>query len=211
MDWLGTFFASIDCHRMRVVFRFPGHPEFKFASGDRSTGPVEYRAWPREAILALHQGEQILHEVARENVDVFDDVTGLPPDRILEFEITLMPGAQPISRTPYQMTPTELKELKSELDEPLEKVFIKPSVSPWGAPVLLAKKDGSRRLCIDYRELNKFTMKNRCPLPHIDDIFDQLEGACIFSKLDLKSGYHQLKVREADIHKAAFRKKYGHL
>ena len=92
MDWLGTFFASIDCRRRRVVFRFPGHPEFEFASGDRSTGPVEYRAWPREAILALHQGEQILPEVAREFVEVFADVTGLPPDRVLEFEITLMPG-----------------------------------------------------------------------------------------------------------------------
>ena len=109
------------------------------------------------------------------------------------------------------MAPTELKELKSQLDELLEKGFIRPSVSPWGAPVLLAKKkDGSRRLCIDYRELNKVTVKNMCPLPRIDDIFDQLEGACIFSKLDLRSGYHQVKVREADIHKTTFRMKYGH-
>ena len=99
MNWLGTFFASIDCRRRRVVFRFPGHPEFEFASGDRSTGTVEYIAWPREVVLALHQGKPPLPEVAREFDEVFADVTGLPPDRVLEFEITLMPGAQPISRT----------------------------------------------------------------------------------------------------------------
>ena len=135
----------------------------------------------REAILALHQGESSLPEVAREFGEFFADITGLPPDRVLEFEITLLPGAQPISRAPYQMAPTELKELKSQLNELLERCFIRPSISPWGAPVLLAKKkDGTRRLCIDYRELNKVTVKNICPLPRIDDIFDQLEGACVF-------------------------------
>ena len=117
MDWLGNFFATIDCRRRRVVFRIPDHPEFEFASGDRSIGPVEFRAWPREAILALHQGESSLPEVAREFGEVFADITGLPPDRVLEFEITLMLGAQPISREPYQMALTELRELKSQLDE----------------------------------------------------------------------------------------------
>ena len=108
---------------------------------------MEYIAWPREAILALHHGEQLLPEIVRDYGEVFADVTGLPPDRELEFEITLMPGAQPISKSPYQMAPTELKELKSQLDELLEKGFIRRSVSPWGAPVLLAKKkDGSRRI-----------------------------------------------------------------
>ena len=102
-------------------------------------------------------------------------------------------------------------ELKKQLDELLEKGFIRPSSSPWGAPVLFVKKkDGSMRMCIDYRELNKVTIKNRYPLPRIDDFFDQLQGARYFSKIDLRSGYHQLKVQEEDVPKTAFRTRYGH-
>ncbi|KAL7003706.1 hypothetical protein U1Q18_052414 [Sarracenia purpurea var. burkii] len=109
------------------------------------------------------------------------------------------------------MAPAELKELKVQLQELLDKGFIRPSVSPWGAPVLFVKKkDGTMRLCIDYRELNKITIKNRYPLPRIDDLFDQLQGAQIFSKIDLRSGYHQLKVKKEDIEKTAFRTRYGH-
>ncbi|GKC24406.1 putative nucleotidyltransferase, ribonuclease H, partial [Tanacetum coccineum] len=104
-----------------------------------------------------------------------------------------------------------LKELKDQLQELLERGFIRPSVSPWGAPVLFVKKkDGSMRLCIDYRELNKITIRNRYPLPRIDDLFDQLQGAKHFSKIDLRSGYHQLRVKEQDISKTAFRTRYGH-
>ncbi|GKC95495.1 putative reverse transcriptase domain-containing protein, partial [Tanacetum coccineum] len=107
--------------------------------------------------------------------------------------------------------PIELKELKDQLQELLERGFIRPSVSPWGAPVLFVKKkDGSMRLCIDYRELNKITIRNRYPLPRIDDLFDQLQGAKHFSKIDLRSGYHQLRVKEQDISKTAFRTRYGH-
>ncbi|KAL4011168.1 hypothetical protein IC575_028217 [Cucumis melo] len=109
------------------------------------------------------------------------------------------------------MAPAELKELKVQLQELLDKGFIRPSVSPWGAPVLFVKKkDGSMRLCIDYRELNKVTVKNRYPLPRIDDLFDQLQGATVFSKIDLRSGYHQLRIKDEDVPKTAFRSRYGH-
>ncbi|KAA0060847.1 pol protein [Cucumis melo var. makuwa] len=109
------------------------------------------------------------------------------------------------------MAPAELKELKVQLQELLDKGFIRPSVSPWGAPVLFVKKkDGSMRVCIDYRELNKVTVKNRYPLPRIDDLFDQLQGATVFSKIDLRSGYHQLRIKDEDVPKTAFRSRYGH-
>jgi len=105
----------------------------------------------------------------------------------------------------------ELGELKKQLEELIEKQFIRPSVSPWGAPVLLVKKkDGSRRLCVDYRQLNKVTIKNRYPLPSIDDLMDQLVGAEVFSKIDLRLGYHQIRVKAEDISKTAFQMRYGH-
>ncbi|GJS20235.1 putative reverse transcriptase domain-containing protein [Tanacetum coccineum] len=150
--------------------------------------------------------------VVREFADVFpDELPGLPPAREIEFGIELTPGAEPISKAPYRMAPVELKELKEQLQEMLENGFVRPSVSPWGAPVLFVKKkDGSMRLCIDYRELNRITIRNRYPLPRIDDLFDQLQGAKYFSKIDLRSGYHQLRVREQDISKTAFRTRYGH-
>ena len=144
--------------------------------------------------------------------DVFpDELPGLPPDREIEFAIDLAPGTEPVSKAPYRMAPVEMKELATQLQELLEKGVIRPSVSPWGAPVLFVKKkDGSMRLCIDYRELNKLTIKNKYPLPRIDDLFDQLKGAVYFSKIDLRSGYHQLKIKPEDIPKTAFRTRYGH-
>ena len=127
------------------------------------------------------------------------------------FGINLVYEAVHISKPPYQMAPAELKELKDQLQELLDKKFIQPSTSPCGAPVLFVKKkDESVRLCIDYRELNKITVKNKYPLPRIDDLFDQLEGAKVFSKIDLRSGYHQLKIKEGDIPKSAFRTRYKH-
>ncbi|XP_075520565.1 uncharacterized protein LOC142553909 [Primulina tabacum] len=151
-------------------------------------------------------------DVVRDFADVFeDDVPGLPPDRDVEFVIDLVPGTVPISKAPYRMAPTEMKELKTQLQDLLDKGFIRPSSSPWGAPVLFVKKkDRSLRLCIGYRELNKVTIKNKYPLPRIDDLFDQLHGATVFSKIDLRSGYYQLKVRESDIPKTAFQTRYGH-
>ncbi|KAJ3677872.1 hypothetical protein LUZ60_001675 [Juncus effusus] len=117
----------------------------------------------------------------------------------------------PISKTPYRVAPAELKELKIQLQELLDKGFIRPSVSPWGAPVLFVKKkDGTLRLCVYYREINEVTVKNRYPLPRIDDLFDQLRGATVFSKIDLRTGYYQLRVRTDDVDKTAFRSRYGH-
>ena len=129
----------------------------------------------------------------------------------MDFTIELILGTTPISKAPYRMAPLELKELKVQLQEMLDKSFVRPSVSPWGAPVLFVKKkDGTLRLCIDYRELNRVTVKDKYPLPRIDDLFDQLQGSCVFSKIDLRSGYHQLRVKSKDILKTAFRIRYGH-
>ncbi|GAU45129.1 hypothetical protein TSUD_135590 [Trifolium subterraneum] len=150
--------------------------------------------------------------IVREYLDVFrEEVNSLPPEREIEFSIDLVPGSQPISVAPYRMSPLELRELKSQLEELLQKHFIRPSISPWGAPVLLVKKkDGTMRLCIDYRQLNKVTIKNKYTLPRIDDLLDQLRGAIIFSKIDLRSGYHQIRIRTSDVSKTAFRTRYGH-
>nr|GEY54104.1 putative reverse transcriptase domain-containing protein [Tanacetum cinerariifolium] len=129
----------------------------------------------------------------------------------VEFQIKLIPGAAPIARAPYRLAPFEMKELSDQLHELSNKGFIRPSSSPWGAPVLFVKKkDRSFRMCINYRELNKLTVKNRYPLLRIDDLFDQLRGSSIYSKIDLRSGYHQLRVLEEDIPKTAFRTHYGH-
>ncbi|GJW87456.1 putative reverse transcriptase domain-containing protein [Tanacetum coccineum] len=150
--------------------------------------------------------------IVQDSPKVFpEDLSGLPPTRQVEFQIDLVPGAAPIARAPYRLSPSEMKELSEQLKELSDKGFIRPSSSPWGAPVLFVKKkDGSFRMCIDYRELNKLTVKNRYPLPRIDDLFDQLQGSSVYSKIDLRSGYHQLRVREEDIPKTAFRTRYGH-
>jgi hypothetical protein len=116
-----------------------------------------------------------------------------------------------VSKTPYRMSTLELVELKLQLKEMLDKGYIQSSVSPWGAPALFVKnKDGTLKLCIDYRQLNKMTIKNKYPLPRIDDLFEQLMGATIFSKIDLRSGYHQVQIKDEDIHKKSFRIRYGH-
>ncbi|CAJ2633285.1 unnamed protein product [Trifolium pratense] len=172
-----------------------------------------------EKVYALFASLKMEGEVKMEELpvvcefpDVFpEDVSDVPPKREVEFTIDLVPGTSPISMAPYRMSASELNELKKQLEELLEKKFIRPSVSPWGAPVLLVKKkEGSMRLCIDYRQLNKVTIKNKYPLPRIDDLMDQLVGACVFSKIDLRSGYHQIRVKTEDIPKTAFRTRYGH-
>ncbi|GKB56844.1 putative reverse transcriptase domain-containing protein [Tanacetum coccineum] len=131
--------------------------------------------------------------------------------KVDEPRINLVPGATLVAKSPYRLAPSEMQELPGQLQEFQDKGFIRPSHSPWGAPVLFVKnKDGSFHMCIDYKELNKITIKNRYPLPKIDDLFDQLQGACYFSKIDLRSGYHQLRVHEDDILKTAFRTRYGY-
>ncbi|GJV83827.1 reverse transcriptase domain-containing protein [Tanacetum coccineum] len=158
----------------------------------------------------MYRSSKIITEVIPRNF-VGLPYTGLPPTRQVEFQIDLVPGAAPVARAPYRLAPSEMKELSEQLKELSDKGFIRPSSSPWGAPVLFVKKkDGSFRMCIDYRELNKLTVKNRYPLPRIDDLFDQLQGSSVYSKIDLRSGYHQLRVREEDIPKTAFRTRYGH-
>ncbi|KAI3819010.1 hypothetical protein L1987_12832 [Smallanthus sonchifolius] len=150
--------------------------------------------------------------LSKHHAEVFpEDLPGLPPTRQVEFRIDLVPGATPVAKAPYRLAPSEMQELASQLQELSSIGFIRPSHSPWGAPVLFVKKkDGSFQMCIDYRELNKLTTKNRYPLPRIDDLFDQLQGLTCFSKIDLRSGYHQLRVLDEDIPKTAFRTRYGH-
>ncbi|KAJ0627217.1 putative nucleotidyltransferase, Ribonuclease H [Helianthus annuus] len=226
MDWLSRHNVSIECQTRCIVFGNPQRPEFIY-QGTQPRKPLKIiSAFKAQRFLshgcvaffasikATSSNETNISDypVVREFSDVFPEkLPGLPPDREVEFTIDLIPGAEPISKAPYRMAPLELKELKEQLQELLELGFIRPSVSPWGAPVLFVKKkDGSMRLCIDYRELNKITIRNRYPLPRIDDLFDQLQGAKCFSKIDLRSGYHQLKIKDSDIPKSAFRTRYGH-
>jgi hypothetical protein len=159
--------------------------------------------------LDVSQGLKV--PVVNEFLDVFfEELLGMSPDRDIEFVIELKPDTSPIYKTPYRMATPELAKLKEHIKELLEKEFIRPSSSPWEAPVIFVlKKDGTQILCVDYRALNEVTIKNKYPLPRIDDLFDQLCGACVFSKIDLRSGYHQLKIRECDIPKTTFVSRYG--
>jgi hypothetical protein len=149
--------------------------------------------------------------VVNEFLDVFlEELPGMLPDRDIEFVIELNLGTTPIYKTPYRMATPELAKLKEHLKELLEKGFIHPRSSPWGAlAIFVPKKDVTQRLCVDYRALNEDTIKNKYPLPTIDDLFDQLHGACVFSKIDLRSRYHQLRIQECDIPKIAFVSRYG--
>ncbi|GKA56713.1 putative reverse transcriptase domain-containing protein [Tanacetum coccineum] len=159
------------------------------------------------------EGKQINDvPIVRDVPEVFPkDLPGIPLARPVEFQIDLIPGATPVARAPYRLAPSEMKELSEQLQELSDKGFIRPSSSPWGTLVLFVKKkDGSFRMCIDYRELNKLTVKNRYPLSRIDNLFDQLQGSSIYSKIDMRSGYHQLRVQEQDIPKTAFQTRYGH-
>jgi hypothetical protein len=134
----------------------------------------------------------------------------MPPDMEVELVIDLLPGTAPISKRPYRMSIEELKELKKQLIELQEAGYIRSNSSPCGAPVLFVqKKDGSQGMCVDYRTLNDVTVKNKYPLPCIEDLFDQMRGARVFSKVDLRSGYHQMKIRPSDIPKTACSTRYG--
>ncbi|GKA88300.1 putative reverse transcriptase domain-containing protein, partial [Tanacetum coccineum] len=150
--------------------------------------------------------------IVREFPEVFpEDLPGLSPAQKVEFQIDLVPGAALLARALYRLAPAEMQELSTQLQELSDRGFIRPSSSPWGAPVLFVKKkDGSFRMCIDQCKLNKLTVKNRYPLLRIDDLFDQLQGSRVYSKIDLRSSYHQLRVREEDIPNTAFRTRYGH-
>ena len=203
MNWLGKHDGVIKCGPRTIDLLHP--------SGSR-------------VLLSLAKMESCLYALAStiatalENIpvvceypDVFpEELPGMPPDREVEFVIELKPGTAPISRQPYRMPPNELKELKKQLKTLLDKGFIRPSSSPWGCPALFVKKkDDSLRMCVDYRPLNEVTVKNKYPLPRIDILFDQLSGARYFSKIDLRLGYHQIKIRKEDIPKTAFSTRYG--
>nr|GEV87277.1 putative reverse transcriptase domain-containing protein [Tanacetum cinerariifolium] len=163
-----------------------------------------------EKIVRIPYGDEVLI-IRGDDCDSVKDLPGLPPARQVEFQINLVPGVAPVVRSSYRLAPAEMQELSTQLQELSDKEFIRPSSSPWGAPVLFTKKkDGSFRMCMDYRELKKLTVKNRYPLLRIDDLFDHLQGSRVYSKIDLRSGYHQLRVREEDIPKTAFKTRYGH-
>jgi hypothetical protein len=139
-----------------------------------------------------------------------DDLPGMPLERAIEFKIELKPGTTPISKTSHKMSPVEMKELKIQLQGLLDKGYICPCTSPWGCSALFVeKKDKELCLCVDYRPLNAVTIRNKYPLPRIDILFDQLAGAQVFSKIDLRSDYHQIKIHAEDIPKTAFTMRYG--
>ncbi|KAJ0858722.1 putative nucleotidyltransferase, Ribonuclease H [Helianthus annuus] len=212
MDWLSKNKAEVICHEK--IIRIPlANDETLIVHGERRDMPLQIISCMK-AQKCLRKGCPKLEDihVVKEYPKVFpEDLPGLPPQLLVEFHIDLVPGAAPVAKAPYRLAPSEMQELSTQLQELLDKGFIRPSFSPWGAPVLFVKKkDGTLRMCIDYRELNKLTIKNRYPLPRIDDLFDQLQGLSYYSKIDLRSGYHQLRIQEESIPKTAFRTRYGH-
>ncbi|GKE05331.1 putative reverse transcriptase domain-containing protein, partial [Tanacetum coccineum] len=194
------------CHEKVVEIPLEGSGILR-VQGERTLGAAK-------ALMNAKVDEPKLSDISivRDFVDVFpEDLSRLPPQRQVELRINLVPRGTPVAKSPYRLAPSEMQELSRQLQELQDKGFIRPIHSPWGAPVLFfKKKDGSFCMCIDYKELNKLTVKNRYTLPRINDLFDQLQGSRYFSKIDLRSGYHQLRVHEDDIPKTAFRTRYGH-
>jgi hypothetical protein len=208
MDWLSKHKVPIDCTKKFVKLTTPDGKELEFvtesvvtAKGDGNHEKVDQ--------LDVSQGSEV--PMVNEFPVVFlEELPGMLPNWDIEFVIELKPDTAPIYKTPFRMTTPELAKLKEHIKELLEKGFIHPSSSPWGAPMIFVlKKDGTQRLCVDYCALNEVTIKNKYPLLRIDDLFDQLRGACVFSNIDLRSGYHQLNVWECDILKTAFVSRYG--
>ncbi|GJY87884.1 putative nucleotidyltransferase, ribonuclease H [Tanacetum coccineum] len=224
-DWLSKYHARIICDEK--VIHIPIDGETLIIRGDRSKTRLNLISYIKTEryisrgcqvfiaqVMKKKPDEKRMEDilVVREFPEVFpEDPPGLPPIRQVEFQIDLIPRAAPVAHTPYRLAPSEMQELSNQLQELSDRGFIRPSTSPWGAPVLFVnKKDGSFIMCIDYRELNKLTVKNHYPLPKIRDLFDQLQGSSVYSKIDLRSGYHQLRVRDKDIPKTAFKTRYRH-
>jgi hypothetical protein len=206
MDWMSDHGAHIDYEEKTVSIRKPG--------GGRITYQADKHTHVEIGIQLNSLKEAKLEDilVVNEFMDVFpQELPGMPPDREIEFTIDLKPGIAPISQAPYKMGPKELKELKEQLDELESKGFIQESISPWDSPVIFVdKRDGGRIMCGDFRDLNNVTIKNKYPLPRIQDLFDQVHGAGVFSKIDLRFGYHQIKIKPEDVPKTAFVSRYGH-
>jgi len=215
MDWMLTFGVNINYLTKSVTFSKPVDEvggKFLTAEQVKKSLDSEASVFIMFALLKESREKGVGDlSVVQEFPEVFPyDITNLSSEREVEFAIDLVPRTSPISIAPYRMSTSELGELKKQLEELLKKQFIRPSVSPSGAPVLLVKKkDGNMRLCVDYQQLNKVTIKNRYPLPRIDDLMDQLVGAEVFSKIDLRSGYHQIRVKAEDVSKTTFRTRYG--
>ena len=170
MTWLNKYHVVIDCRNKKVIFRIPLQPEFQFDREHKSAK----RKTQMTTVEIQKKGVPVWNEFSR----VFEEISGLLPDRMVESSIDTIRGTVPISKSPYRMALTELAIVKKQLQEYFDKRLIRSNTSAWGAPVLLAnKKDGGKRLCIDYLELNKVTIKNKYPLPRINDLFDQLNGA----------------------------------
>jgi hypothetical protein len=204
MSWLKKAKAIIHCAK--------GTVELTDSKGERFDVEITVTASTRPALFLVDGkfvGDNI--RVVRDFPNVFpEELPGMPPDREVEFVIDLLPRTAHISKRPYKMSVEELKELKKQLTELQEAGYIRPSSSPCGAPVLFVqKKYGSQRMCVDYRSLNDVTVKNKYPLPRIEDLFDQMRGVRVFSKIGLQSGYHQMKIRPSDIPKTAFSTRYG--
>jgi hypothetical protein len=201
-DWLSRHHAVIDVAARAIEIHSPLDGEITLYLSDQGC--------TRSCAFTMIESPVKRILVVCDYPSVFpDELPGMPPDRDIEFAIELQPGTAPISKRPYRMPPAELAELKKQLQELLDKGFIRPSTSPWGCLALFVrKKDESLRLCVDYRPLNAVTIKNKYPLPHIDVLFDQLVGAKVFSKIDLRSGYHQIKIRASDIPKTTFSTRY---
>jgi hypothetical protein len=208
MDWLSKHKVLIDYAKKSVKLTTPEGKEMEFVT-ERVVTAKSVANRTKANRLDASQGSEV--PVVNEFPDVFpEELPGMPPNRDIKFVIELKPGTTLIYKTPYRMATPELAELKEHIKELLEKGFIYSSSSPWGAPMIFVpKNDGTQRVCMDYRALNEVVIKNKYPLPRIDDLFDQLHGACVFSKINLRSGYHQLKIRECDISKTAFISWYG--
>jgi hypothetical protein len=193
MIWLAQNKDIINADQRTIKLSY-GHEEVQLSIP--ITVPVKASGQVFEAIVQEIQNIPVVCEFS----DVFsEDLPGLPPERDVEFVIELKPGTTPISKRSYRMPPNELAELKTQLQDLLEKGFIRPSSSLWGCPAIFAKKkDQTLRMCVDYRPLNEVTIKNKYPLPRIDILFDQLTRAQVFSKIDLRSGYHQIRIQPED-------------
>mgnify|MGYP000961308023 FL=1 len=204
MDWLSKHKAQLDCAAREIQLTHSSEDVIIYAARDETI-----RLFSLNEKGELNAISQI--PVVCEYQDVFpEELPGMPPHRPVEFVIDLEPGTEPVCKRPYKLGPEELKELKKQLDIQERMGLIRPSSSPWGCGVLFVKKkDGTDRLCVDYRPVNKKTIKNKYPLPNINELFEQLKGAQVFSKLDLRMGYHQIRIREQDIPKTAFRTSFG--
>jgi hypothetical protein len=203
IDYLTKYGGVMSCAKRMVTLTSP--------QGERIEVNVSMPT-TLEAMVNQLEEKSLEHiRIVCEYPDIFpEELPGMPPDRDIQFSIELLPETTPISKRDYRMDVKDLIELKKQIEELLEKGFIRPSSSPWGAPVLFVnKKYGSRRMCVDYRSLNEVTIKNKYPLPQIEDMFDQMRGAKVFSKIDLRSCYHQLKIRTEDIPKTTFTTRYG--